>query len=488
MVRGSGLRTKLAVSAQIVLAVAATTASATGCVYFNSLYNANQLFDRGRKEIERGNTGSGRSTLGQSIEKAERILERSPNSRWADDAQRLIAHARILREEWEEAADASRKLLIRVESARDSAVAVGFLGIAEVRLGNSAAGDSLLTVALGEKGGDKWRARLLYNRALARVSLGEIAGAEEDLRGATLLESSWVTPRIDRTRLLMQQNRGDEAAFELARILDAPPPRNLEDTVYVLAEYMSRSDPEAARVALTNVTSARINRISRARLLKLRGDLYAAAELFAEAEDDYKGVIEMAPDSRWAVEAYLERTRIELVNVARIEEFARPMELLREAVTLPYGTRVAAVNEVLNSIRRVEFFAERGDLAYIAAAEVALHELRANRLARHFYLTYVEVLPDDFWTPKAVLAALELTELDSAGTNGELEGPTAEELRQLLFEDYRDTAYVQALLGEKEAEGFTYEQLEDGLRRQLDRLGLQAEQALKDPRRASNRP
>ena len=104
--------------------------------------------------------------------------------------------------------------------------------------------------------------------------------------------------------------------------------------------------------------------------------------------------------------------------------------------------------------------------------------MRAPALARYLFLEYARKKPDDLWAAKAILAALDLTYVDSGPrSDGAVEEPTREELQRWLREDYRGTAYVQAILGGNNAE-FTYEELEAGLRRHMQRLVRLADQEL----------
>ncbi len=52
------------------------------------------------------------------------------------------------------------------------------------------------------------------------------------------------------------------------------------------------------------------------------------------------------------------------------------------------------------------------------------------------------------------------------------------------MEDHRNSAYVQALIGGEAEVEFTYEELEQGLRRQLQRLKALADQEVRNRRRA----
>jgi hypothetical protein len=70
----------------------------------------------------------------------------------------------------------------------------------------------------------------------------------------------------------------------------------------------------------------------------------------------------------------------------------------------------------------------------------------------------------------------ELSDLDSA-PSAEID-PNPEELLRRLWDDYRTSPYVQAVLGERPSDGLTFEELELGLRRQLARLETLADEQL----------
>jgi hypothetical protein len=153
-----------------MLAAAVTGTSA--CVYFNSYYNASKLFDQGRQDVEQGSQSTGRATLATSIEKAEAVVAADPDSRWADDAVRIIVRARLLREEWQEAVETSHRLLGYALTREDTAEVAGYMGIARLHLGDLSAADTLLSFSLAEEENSQRRSLLLYNRALAHARLG----------------------------------------------------------------------------------------------------------------------------------------------------------------------------------------------------------------------------------------------------------------------------------------------------------------------------
>ncbi len=471
-----------------VVFIVAAPILAAGCVYFNALYNANRLFDQGRTEIEDGFESRGRATLRQSIEKAERVVQSNPESRWADDALTLVVRARLLREEWPEAADASRRLFAYARTDRDSARVAGYLGIAEFKLGHPALADSLLTVGLSVEENDEARARLLANRAQSRERLGHIEEADEDFRAASELRSRWVDPRLERARMLVDNDRGSEAALELSNVLNMGVRGVEEDEVMEAVEYLVLGDPSAASGALAAVESSELSFPNRATLVRWRGDIRLAEGQPEKARADYELSIRLAPQSRNIVASHLSLVGLDLRVVSTIDELGSVMVRIDEASALPPGPGSVEINDLRNAADRIVYWVDLGNLGYLAAAEAARDRLEARQLARRLFLEYAQVQPEALWAAKAILAALDLTGVDSA-RQGEMkpEVSSREALRQRLLDDYSHSAYVQVFVGGSGAE-FTYEELEAGLRRQLQRLDVLADQAVRGARAPTNRP
>jgi hypothetical protein len=480
MVDESGLRTARAgksrsqlLSAAIrILILSAALVTAAGCVYFNQLYNANRLFVDGRKDIEEGRVGAGQASLSAAIEKAEKIARDNPNSRWADDALRLIVRARILRDEWLEAAQAAEQLAGYARTRKDSVEVAGYLGIASVYLGEVTRADSLLSFALAEDAQPDIRADLYLNRGRARMVLRREVEADADLVLASELRPDWVDPRLDRVRLLVAMSRNEEAAAEMVLLLLLPLNEAEQGEVISLAEYLSVASPETGVAALAEVESSSLRRADRVRMVKLRGDMNFELDRVEAAMADYDLVAEMSPESLSAVDA-----QAALVD-RRLREATVPEQLDGYLATMMRISRVPAarssreVARIRDTLIRMDYWIDAGGLGYMLAAEAARDELRAPRLARRLFLGYVDSDASALWAPKAILAALDLTDLDS-------DEPSAEELRQRLLEDFGDSAYVQMFTGQTGAQ-FTYEDLEQGLRRQLDRLERLADQEVRD--------
>lgn len=460
------------------LAIAAVS-MAVACVYFNALYNANKLFDQGSKQVKAGSTAQGRATLEQGIEKAEHIFASHPDSKWADDALRLIVRARLLREEWAEAAEASRLLMPYATSRRDSARTAGYLGTALAHLDQPNDADSLLSIALPEEKDSRIRSELLLDRARARHQLARVEGADEDFQEAARLRPDWLDPRLGRARLLVDYDRGSEAAFDLSGALKMLTPGHEEAKVMETVVYVARLSPESGLSALTDVESSGLSLANKATMITLRGSLRREKGQYAAARADFALAIRTAGNSRSGVAPYLAIARLDLIALSAMEELALVMGLVEEGTLLPPGPGSTELNRMRDTGERVEYWVDMGGLGYLAAAEAARDELGAPRLARQLFLDYVRLNPEALWAPKALLAALDLTNVDSGRQdNGPPEEPSAEELRRRLTEDYGDSAYVQVFIGGTGGE-FTYEELEAGLRRQLQRLETLANQALR---------
>lgn len=494
MVDGSGLPTAPAVEARgrlffpsALLLYLCVSIPAAGCVYFNALYNANRLFDEGQSQIEEGREGAGRATLETTIEKAQRIVDNNPDSRWADDALRLIARSRLLREEWAEARDAAVRLMGYAVTAEDSAEAAGLLGAATVHLGDPLQADSLLTAALVRLRDRDERAWLLYHRGLARVRLQRHELVDADLGGVVALRPRWVEPRLERVELMVRTGRQADAAAELKAILSLGLSENDEREVLEVVEEIARQSPTTALAALDDVESADLRRETRAGLVKLRGDLKLAERTVIEGREDYALAASLAPESRAAVSARLALIRLELAEVSSLEELARIREDVERLARSPSGG-VQEITRLQETFVRVDYWLDVGNLGYLLAAEAVRDIFRAPSLAQRLFLEYADGQPQSFWAPKAILAALDLAPPDSMASpssEGALPGPEA--LRQRLVDTYRDSPYVMAVLGGGGESRFTYEELELGLRRQLERLENLANEEVRAQRMRSTR-
>ncbi len=395
----------------------------------------------------------------------------------------MIVRARLLREEWPEARDAAESLLRYASSQRDSTEVAGYLGSAEFNLGNYARADSLITHALPVVTEEGRRADLLLYRGQARAELGRFEEADEDLRAVSSLRPDWAAVHVARARLLASLGRGSEAAGELQRLLelnlDLVAQRSVLQTVEALAEL----DPASTIEGLDGVDRSQLSNENKARLAKLRGDLHLKLGQEEEARADYRLAGDLAPMSTAASDGEFVIVRLDLARVSTLEEFEALTTRVERLASQAAGMRNPELLRLNETLVKVAFWIDQGRLGLLLAAETARDELKLEAFARRLFLRYADSEPDDPWIPKAILAALALTPVDSSAANGGGLEPSREQLQRRLVEDHRNSAYVQALIGGEDEPEFSYEELEQGLRRQLQRLKALADQEVRNRQR-----
>lgn len=455
-------------------ALAAACVALAGCVYFNALYNANRLYERGRKEVRAGNESSGRTALAESIRKAESALERHPDSRWADDALRLIAQARLLRGEYGGAAEAARRLQALAQSEQDRRRAAAFLGRAEARLGEAERADSLLSLALaGRLPGDE-RVPALAARASARRALGRWQEADADYAEALGLASD--DPRLRLARFYLLLDAGDTAGarVEFRRLLTRGQNPTVEDDILAAADSFAKRAPAAARSALAGAAAGPLRNSTRAKLVTLRGRLSLMAGDVDSARAEYERATAIAPRTDGAVAGYVALARLELTRVSSPEDLSNVRDLLSRATSGGAGRDLLEARKLALMVGRVLEMAEARDVAWLAAAELARDTLGAPYLARALFLQFAEELPNSIWAPKALLAALGLGSYD----HGAPVEPDDEALRERLRSKYASSPYVLAVEGAEEDGGGSFTSaeraLEERMQEVLARLGVPA--------------
>jgi tetratricopeptide (TPR) repeat protein len=434
-------------------ALVGAVALAVGCVYYNALYNAEQLFHEGERAHREGRDSLAGARFAEVARKAAKGYRQEPDGEWADDALLLMGRAylrlgdlRGARGALEQAATLATRDDIRL--AADL-----YLGISYVQAGDADTALPFLNHALEglREGpwaaeGHLWRARILL--AAGEVSAGwwdlDRAGAMgDDVRlDAALERVSWGVKLDDRGR----------AAEGVNRLLTYGEAGQRVDTVLALAERAAaRWGPDVAAAFLAGADSARwqrnprgLIRLGRARLLRATGDTAAAHEEVRRVANGYGAS---------AAEARMELARAQLGQARDLLDARDALPILLPAVSSPEVARM------VEGLEEVDRLVERGladPLAWFAAGELARDRLAAPELARGLFLAYADQTPSDPWAPKALLAALDVTsdEGGRAWLRGRLEGRA-------------ESPYVLAARGEP-APGL--EVLEEELARRLQEM------------------
>ncbi len=241
-----------------------------------------------------------------------------------------------------------------------------------------------------------------------------------------------VDAEIERLGQSIRHGDRERARSSLAMLLGDGGAAQRLDTIRGLVQAAATRWSEAAAAGLLACADStrweqpargRI-RLERARLLQTSGDTATASEV---AWDVAGGRGPAGADARLLLAEWRLGASRDLGAAAA----ARP-------ILLPAGAdpRVAELLAGLDDLDRYSGTGFDDPLGWFAAAEVARDRLHAPVLARGLFLAYADTDPGDAWAPKALLAAIEVSE--SAGDRAWLQG---------RLEAYADSPYVLAARG-----------------------------------------
>lgn len=378
-----------------------------GCVYLNSFYNAQNLFDEAERATWVGRDADARPLYDSVVVKAARSYRQDPEGGWADDALYLLGRAYLRRGEPERAEAALRRAL---EVTADDRIAAGarlHLGVAAATMGKSAEARALLNDALRALETDPLRAEGHLWRARILLEAGQTDAGWSDLDRAAAVDPRYrVAAGLERMRWGVAHGdpvRAREGAARLFTIRDA---HVREDTVRALVGRAARRwGPEAAVEMLAGAHGASWPPAARDRLLLARARYRVEAGDATAAIADASSVADGAGEE--IVEARILIARVLSHRAREVDDLASARAVLLPAV----GD--ARVLDRLESIRTVELLVERAEgdgppESLFAAGEIARDELEARELARSLLLRYAAE-PERPWAGKALLAALDLT-------------------------------------------------------------------------------
>lgn len=427
-----------------------------GCIYFNSLYNAQRVFQEAEGHRWAGREAEARALYDSVVIKAARSYRKEPTGPWADDALYVLGRAYVRRGDWKEAREA---LELAAELTDDEAIRYGallYLGVVAGTTGAPARGIELLNEAIrglpdeeirGE--GHLWRARLL-------LAAGRVDEGWWNLDRAAEAHSRYAVPaHLEGLLWGIVRNEPSRARGGVDRLLSRGEGHARSDTLLALIGVArSAWGPAPAAALLERGEQAPWPREERDRVLNLRSALYLEAGDTARAVAGAQRVAGGAGPEAARARRFL--ARLHLASVWDVRE----LDGVR-AILLP-GVGDAAVLELLVAVRMVELLASRareGDAgpSLFAAAEMARDALEARQLARRLFLQYADDAEAP-WRGKALLAALALTDEEADRTS----------LRLRLW-DLPDDPYVATARGEAGA-GEAFQRLEGDLALALDAL------------------
>lgn len=402
----------------------------SSCAYYNGMYNTRKFTGQAEKAEREGRTIDASTAWGQVTVKAETLLARHPDSKYAPEARVLMgrAYARL-----GDCTSARAALEPGLGMIQDSALQ---------REGRLALARCL--VALNEPQRAIITYRQLYQSATDSAKLGlrpemlvalQRAGAYDD--ALELASDTAVATR--RVRLLLLAGAGrfeamQALADQLASQGDTLAPW---DSAAALA---GRTDPAAAsRVVDAMLRLPSVSPERRARTLLADAGRLAAVDS-GLALRRYREVLVGTVPNDLAARARLDIVRVRLRHAgseADLDPIAA--DLARETEDSPLAAEARTLAAALDQLRTlrdsVGATAPEGDMRTFLGGELARDELFALPLARQLFVRVADLWPTSPYAAKALLAARALSPSDSA-------------LRLRIETDYAADPYVMAVRGE----------------------------------------
>ncbi len=389
------------------LALLASLPLLAGCVYFNTLYNTRDAWDRGERARLSGDEVAAQAAYLEATEKAGRAFRKDPEGRWADEALYTLGRAYLHLGRWH---DARESLLAAIELSDSDAMTRGahvYLGATYAMAGNSADALTILNAALAGTLDERTRAEGHMWRARVHLRMGLVDAGWWDLDRAAEANPALTIPAH------LERVRWGIAARDSARTVSGAHALQGDlrgavwvDSLFTLVQQAREPwGPAAAALLLAPARTSDWPPQPRNRLLFLRTDLFLEAGDTLAAESELGWIAAGAGEGAVAA-------RLRLADI-RLQRSLTPADLesVRRVLLPAVGdSRVLELLQLLREIEILSVWALQGEpLAYFAAAELARDQLDTPGLARGLFLALAQADPSGRWAGKALLAALALT-------------------------------------------------------------------------------
>jgi hypothetical protein len=448
-----------------MVAAGALLGMASGCAYYNGMYNARRAEREARRFEREGRAAEARDRWQRVVVHAETVATRHPRSRWAPDALLLSGLGLVHLEDYVDAAVVLERAVRQARTPAQRAEGLTLLGRANLGLGRAAMARADLDSAVAEAPHASGEA-LLW-RGLALRELGDSAAALADFASSTHPRAPY-----ERARTLIQS--GDTAAA-LAQLDTLAGVRGYDESAWRAAlDSLGAlgAQPRVSRLAERLATRGDLTRGERARLLLDDGRRRLAAEDTAGARARYQEAALAAPDSAESEVAAVRITLLVVVAAGSDAALDSLGALLGRSVALGGAPAFEALPmaRLLDRLGALARDVPVPDAGWFLRAEMLRDSLRAVPLAARAFAEMARRFPDSPWTPKALLAAV------AAGH------PAADSLRVILDARYAESPYRRAALGQAGASE-AYVALEDSLSRSLATVVGRLREAETFPRR-----
>ena len=398
-----------------------------GCVYYNGMYNARRLSEAAEKAEREGRTIDATTYWGQVTVKAETLLSRHPDSKYAPEAEFLLGRAQAELGVCERARTALASSLPRLTDTARVYEGNLILARCHAALGDHSAAIALLTTLM-DRGTPAARQEVRIALARSQRLSGRPAEAIASLEG--IAERGIVNERMLALAEAGQVAAAMAVADSLVAARDSMAP--WDSTIAAVA----RHEPAAAsRLVDAVLTLPGQDPDQQARRLMDDADRMADSErrearLRQAADTGKQG--SAGAMARFA----LLRLRMERMRTkSDLDSIAEAFSL--EGQASPLAVQIEPVTRVLENIRLGDSLTSstpQGDLRLFLLAETARDVLHAPLLAATLFRRVAEIWPRSVYAPKALLAAERID-------------PQAQDLAALLEERYAGNPYVEAVKG-----------------------------------------
>jgi hypothetical protein len=448
--------------------------AATGCAYFNGVYNARQAEKRGDALLRRGRDAEAASYFATVAEKAETVLVRHGDSKWAADARYLAGRGWALAGQCErgvphlEYAIANDRLTgERLEYAQLA------LGICRVEGGAFADAESLLVGIMRSK--DRWRAsqaaiwaaRSALRRGATEEALGYLAQA-----GASVAEWELIAAFV---------TQSDFARAESLLTRRAEDGDYRQELLAILPKLWMAGRESGVATIVERYDEARLRPGQRARLHLTLGDLRQQAGQDSAAAAHFSITEQLLRDSLPGRQASVRLTALAIRDLESLTDVENAIARTSDAaVQVPLQVRMQ------RNLLFLHLLMQRTDYtgaSLFLAAEIARDSLGARALARELFLRVPDSYGNSPVAPKGLLAAASL------------QPDSAEWYYSRLREQYPTSVYTLALDGKdtpligrlNRGDQLLQQAWLQGSRAMADTLGAlrRAEQARQNPNVAS---
>jgi tetratricopeptide (TPR) repeat protein len=430
---------------------------ASGCAYFNGMYNANRYQGQAEASERAGRSGEARERWQLAAQHAESLLVRHPKSRWAEDALLVRGRALVHLEYWSDAVTVLEEAARRAGSVARRREALGLLGRANLAIRRFPQALEALDSAV-ESDRAATRAAALLDRGRVRIALGQPDSAVADFASSTDPHAGY---DLAGAELLLGDTAAAAALYDslagVGKYVEADWRPALDSLAAAggLARASGLVDRLAGRSDLTDGQTARL-------LLDDAGRRLAASDT-AGATARLSDAVRAGRDSAEASLAAVRLARLAVAGATSDTDLAVVRRRVQGLTAQggEAGRDAASLLRQLDQVDRMAAAASTPDAFWFWRAEVLRDSLHAGRLAVADYAEMAVKFPDSPWTPKSLVAAI------AAGH------PAADSLRSLLLGRYARSPYALAAAGASGADS-AYAALEDSLRGVLARAAAAA--------------